>query len=51
MGWMGLMGDKGRFVPLRRYKIAQGSQLARGGKGRKAWKNMMPKKLHRELLS
>ena len=36
----GLMGTKGRWV--HKYKIAQGSTQAKGGKGRKAYKNMMP---------
>ena len=31
-------------------KVAQGSQQAMGGKGRKAMKNMMPMELHLELL-
>ena len=44
----GYRGSKGRWV--HRYKIAQGSNQAKGGKGRKAYKNMMPYKLHRELL-
>ena len=44
----GSMGDKGKWV--HRFKIAQGSTQAKGGKGRKAYKNMMPYKLHRELL-
>ena len=35
---------------VHRYKIAQGSKLAKGGIGRKAFKNMMPKMLHMELL-
>ena len=35
---------------VHRYKIAQGSKLAKGGRGRKAFKNMMPKMLHMELL-
>jgi hypothetical protein len=44
----GFMGTKGRWV--HKYKIAQGSTQAKGGKGRKAYKNMMPYRLHRELL-
>ena len=45
---VGMMGDKGRWV--HRYKIAQGSTQAKGGKGRKANKNMMPRELHKEIL-
>ena len=33
-----------------KYKIAQASHQAKGGAGRKAFKNMMPAKLHMELL-
>ena len=35
---------------VHQYKIAQASWQAKGGRGRKAHKNMMPEKLHRELL-
>ena len=35
---------------VHRYKIAQASSLAKGGIGRKAFKNMMPKMLHMEML-
>jgi len=35
---------------VHQYKIAQGSWQAKGGRGRKAHKNMMPAMLHRELL-
>ena len=35
---------------VHQYKIAQGSWQAKGGKGRKAHKNMMPVMLHKELL-
>ena len=35
---------------VHQYKIAQGSWQAKGGKGRKAHKNMMPEMLHKELL-
>ena len=35
---------------VHQYKIAQASWQAKGGQGRKAHKNMMPEKLHRELL-
>ena len=35
---------------MHQYKIAQASWQAKGGRGRKAHKNMMPEKLHRELL-
>ena len=50
------MRRKCRFGKLKgnqwvhRYKIAQGSKLAKGGIGRKAFKNMMPKMLHQELI-
>ena len=35
---------------VHKYKIAQASHQAKGGAGRKAFKNMMPAKLHMELL-
>ena len=35
---------------VHQYKIAQGSWQAKGARGRKAHKNMMPAMLHRELL-
>ena len=35
---------------VHKFKIAQASWQAKGGKGRKAHKNMMPEKLHKELL-
>ena len=40
--------EHGQWV--HQYKIAQASWQAKGGKGRKAHKNMMPEKLHDELL-
>ena len=46
---VGYLGAKGRWV--HRYKIAQGSTQAKGGKGRKANKNMMPQALHEEILT
>ena len=46
---IGEVGSKGRWV--HKYKIAQGSTQAKGGKGRKANKNMMPQALHEELLA
>ena len=45
---VGQWGGSGRWV--HKYKIAQGSTQAKGGKGRKANKNMMPQALHEELL-
>lgn len=45
---MGARTESGRWA--HRYKLAQGSHLAKGGRGRKARKNMMPRGLHRELL-
>ena len=44
----GEWGSKGRWV--HRCKIAQGSQQAASGKGRKARKNMMPRDLQQELM-
>ena len=40
--------EHGQWV--HQYKIVQASWQAKGGQGRKAHKNMMPEKLHRELL-
>ena len=44
----GQWGSAGKWV--HRCKIAQGSQQAAGGPGRKARKNMMPRDLQKELL-
>ena len=38
----------GRWTHI--FKIAQGSRQAKGGRGRKANKNMMPQELHEEML-
>ena len=42
------MGISGKWTHT--YKLAQGSTQAKGGRGRKANKNMMPQALHEELL-
>ena len=44
----GSMSSSGRWS--HKYKIAQGSWQAKGGRGRKANKNMLPQALHEELL-
>ena len=44
----GALSAAGRWTHT--YKIAQGSRQAKGGRGRKANKNMMPQELHEEIL-
>ena len=44
----GIRGQTGRWEHV--YKLAQGSWQAKGGPGRKANKNMMPRALHVEIL-
>ena len=44
----GSLGISGKWSHT--YKLAQGSTQAKGGRGRKANKNMMPQALHEELL-
>jgi hypothetical protein len=44
----GSLSAAGRWTHT--YKIAQGSRQAKGGRGRKANKNMMPQELHEEVL-
>ena len=44
----GSVGISGKWTHT--YKLAQGSTQAKGGRGRKANKNMMPQALHEELL-
>ena len=43
-----ILQEQGQWV--HQYNNAQASWQAKGGKGRKAHKNMMPEKLHDELL-
>ena len=45
---VGFVGGHNKYV--HKYKIAQGSNQAKCGKGRRARKNMTPAMLHRELL-
>ena len=44
----GFRNYKGKWE--HKYKIAQGSRQAKGGQGRKAFKNMMPCLLHKGLV-
>ena len=44
----GKWGDKGRWVHV--FKLAQSSWQEKSGRGRKAFKNMMPMLLHIELV-